>query len=822
MPRRLPVLTLLFALLLAACSSPPALPDVNPQPTATPLPPPTATATPTPTPSPTPTPTPTPLPEARVEIADLALEHANWALAEREYRLALGQSSNPALQAAAQFGLAVTAYERGDYQTALDEFNVYLVSYPFDKRHADAHFIMAEAYAALGDATSAANAYRTYLQLGPPGLLDSYIFERLGDLDLAAGDLEAAARNYELALATDRSGNLNFLRLELADVYRRLQRWDDALALYDAVEANTTFQATYGLLDLYRGQVEIARGNEDAAYDHWRNAVYDHPTAYESWSALVALIDAGVEVDDFQRGLVNYYAESNAAAINAFTRYISANPDDAARAWYYLGLTHRQNGNAPFAEDALLTALGLLDPGLPLWSLAARDLAATRAYWASNLTGGRDLYLNLAAEAPNTAIASEFIYEAARIEVRLGNRASAIALWGQLAQAAEPPDADIAASAAFMAGVHAYQKGQLEESLLFFQRARDLFATTGAVGERFASNLEGLAASHFWIGKCHAALNDRPAAESAWQLTIGLDPSNYYAVRAAQLISNRPPLPPTLRYTLVADTPAARQQAEDWLATRLGLSNDGTLGDLSPTLAADPRWQRGVALWRMGVYDLARGELDALRIAYAQDSLASYQLALAFRDLGYYTGTIYAARSAIDAAGAAANPLSAPPFLTSLRFGPYYADLIVPAADKNGLDPLLVFSLVRQESLFDGQARSFAAAQGLMQIIPDTGSWIAQRLAWPDYRNDDLYRPFINVEFGTYYLNVQVDYFDGDLYAALAAYNAGPGNSEIWLREANGDPDLFVEIMRFSEPRRYIRRIVENLAIYQSLYSRDQ
>ena len=56
-----------------------------------------------------------------------------------------------------------------------------------------------------------------------------------------------------------------------------------------------------------------------------------------------------------------------------------------------------------------------------------------------------------------------------------------------------------------------------------------------------------------------------------------------------------------------------------------------------------------------------------------------------------------------------------------------------------------VFSLIRQESLFEGFATSYAAAQGLMQIIPDTGQWIAQKLSWPNYQNSDVYRPYINV-----------------------------------------------------------------------------
>ncbi|MBI4314452.1 MAG: lytic transglycosylase domain-containing protein, partial [Chloroflexi bacterium] len=161
-----------------------------------------------------------------------------------------------------------------------------------------------------------------------------------------------------------------------------------------------------------------------------------------------------------------------------------------------------------------------------------------------------------------------------------------------------------------------------------------------------------------------------------------------------------------------------------------------------------------------------------------------------------------------------------PPFFTHLRFGPYYADLITQAADDYNIDPLLLYALVRQESLFEGSVTSSAAAQGLMQIIPDTGDWIADRLHWPNYWQSDLYRPFINVEFGAFYLDYQRQYLGGDMLAALAAYNAGPGNAEKWLSVSLNDPDLFVEIIRLDEPRRYVRGVYEFYEIYRNLYGK--
>jgi soluble lytic murein transglycosylase len=66
------------------------------------------------------------------------------------------------------------------------------------------------------------------------------------------------------------------------------------------------------------------------------------------------------------------------------------------------------------------------------------------------------------------------------------------------------------------------------------------------------------------------------------------------------------------------------------------------------------------------------------------------------------------------------------------------------------------------------------------------------------------------------------NYLKGDLQAALVAYNAGPGNSEAWLALANGDPDLFLEVLRAQETQNYLMQITEFLNIYKLVYARPQ
>jgi soluble lytic murein transglycosylase len=108
-----------------------------------------------------------------------------------------------------------------------------------------------------------------------------------------------------------------------------------------------------------------------------------------------------------------------------------------------------------------------------------------------------------------------------------------------------------------------------------------------------------------------------------------------------------------------------------------------------------------------------------------------------------------------------------------------------------------------------------------MQIIPSTGQDIAARLGWPtDYTADDLDRPLVSITLGLDYLTDQLSYLQGDIYAALAGYNAGPGNANEWKKLSADDPDLFLEVIRWEEPRLYIQRIYENFTIYRKLYER--
>jgi soluble lytic murein transglycosylase len=204
------------------------------------------------------------------------------------------------------------------------------------------------------------------------------------------------------------------------------------------------------------------------------------------------------------------------------------------------------------------------------------------------------------------------------------------------------------------------------------------------------------------------------------------------------------------------------------------------------------------------------------------DAAQSYRLVNYLIEIEMYRTAIMTARQILDLAGMNdADTLNAPTYLNRIRFGTFYSDLVLPLAKQYNLHPLFLFSLIRQESLFDGFVRSSAGANGLMQIMPPTAEGIVADLGWPeDYVQEDLNRPLVNLTLGVDYFDHQRETFDGDLYAALAAYNGGPENARQWLKLAPDDPDLFLELIRYAETRNYIRGVAELFNIYRLLYDR--
>ena len=320
------------------------------------------------------------------------------------------------------------------------------------------------------------------------------------------------------------------------------------------------------------------------------------------------------------------------------------------------------------------------------------------------------------------------------------------------------------------------------------------------------------------MGRIALGRGDDQAANQAFDLAIAAAPDSYFAARAGDFRIDRQPFQPPSAYQFDFDEASELQHAEDWLRQTFAIEETNALWRLPPELNQDPRMIRGRELYAVGAFDEALTEFEEL-VEEARDNgdpLASYRLAIYLRGLGAYRESIIAAADLIIASGR--GTLQVPAFIARMRFPAYYIDLIQAVAEQRGIDPLLMLSLIRQESLFNTHATAAAGEKGLMQVIPPTAQYIAEQLGWEDYQHSDLFRPYAGVAFGAYYIDEQLELFDQSAIAALAAYNAGPGRAYDWNALSGGDPDLFMTTITIDTTRHYVQFIYRNYNIYRELY----
>lgn len=157
----------------------------------------------------------------------------------------------------------------------------------------------------------------------------------------------------------------------------------------------------------------------------------------------------------------------------------------------------------------------------------------------------------------------------------------------------------------------------------------------------------------------------------------------------------------------------------------------------------------------------------------------------------------------------------------ALRFISPFLDQMKPVAASADLDPAWIYGLIRQESRFIMDARSWAGAQGLMQIMPATARWIAKKLGERDFRVESLHDLDTNLRFGTFYLRTVLDDLEGSPLLASAAYNAGPRRSRNWRSALSGPVEgaIFAEIIPFNETRDYVKKVLTNAVYYAALFS---
>ncbi|HET6761240.1 MAG TPA: transglycosylase SLT domain-containing protein [Gemmatimonadaceae bacterium] len=327
-----------------------------------------------------------------------------------------------------------------------------------------------------------------------------------------------------------------------------------------------------------------------------------------------------------------------------------------------------------------------------------------------------------------------------------------------------------ATNARFRAGMISYIQGDRKTAAAEFD----------SLIERDANSTEALAAA-YWAGRSYAALGDKTRSQARWRSVIANEPLSYYAVMAARRLDT----------TLVA--------------------SDRSPPNYGRIPAIDTAMSRIVALKDVGMDVEAGFENDRL----FRDALANPTRMVATAHA--LAGTDQASRS-IALGRRALDEIGRSPENYRLYFPVMERETLITSSKENRLDPVLVASLIRQESNFNPLATSPVGARGLMQLMPAVGKTLADAKGIRPWHPDILYQPAINIRLGTAHLSELVRKYP-EVVKVLAAYNAGESRVARWSGKAGaGDPEVFTERIPFVETRDYVRTVLRNRAYYEALY----
>jgi soluble lytic murein transglycosylase len=472
-------------------------------------------------------------------------------------------------------------------------------------------------------------------------------------------------------------------------------------------------------------------------------------------------------------------------------------------------LDHRARGDALRAEGRNELAIVAYDEALALDGMKPRDRRATLRARAHALFAIRrygeavDAYTALAPD-PDSLVSR------ARSIARAGDVPQAIAeleeiadgRWGRtsvyarylaalllededelprarrhferVARSAEHPR--YANPALWYLGWTAWRRGDPAEARDHFER----------LAERLDDDPIDQLRARYWAARAREKLGEDGAAERFARLA-GEFPISYYGWRAHQRAGRREgaapaSLDPGTRRVKPADLARAR------ILLEAGLPEEAT-----PELLAVGRRAGGV----QDRLDVARLLADAGEHHRAQGLIVRhYQLELA-------RGVVPGQEE-----------------LWWLAWPEAYGDVIRELApDGETLEPAVVSAVMREESGYRPAVTSPAGARGLLQIMPDTGRQLARQLGLPAFDADDLYRPRVNIQLGSFYLAQLARTFDGRMEAAIASYNAGPEAAARWTEEQPGlADDEWVEAVPYSQTRAYVKRVLRSVHAYRELY----
>jgi soluble lytic murein transglycosylase len=352
--------------------------------------------------------------------------------------------------------------------------------------------------------------------------------------------------------------------------------------------------------------------------------------------------------------------------------------------------------------------------------------------------------------------------------------------------AAHFPESKNAPAAHWRAGWLSYRQNQYVDASRIFDEQIKLYPSDSET-----------AAALYWRGRLYEMQDQKPASAAAnYRTIIRVYQHYFYAQMARERLT-----------ALGASQPSEGPQLDHFQALPVPHLDESFPAD-SPHLA------KARLLANAGLNDYIAQEIAADPNSASWSALAEAQIYASY-------GETYRAMRALKRAlpyAATASIKSIPLPYWRILFPQAWWETIKTESAKNGLDPYLVASLIRQESEFNPSVVSYANAYGLMQLLPTVGKAMAREEGIKNFQTFQLLDPETNIRLGCRYLRQMMEHFGGNQEYALAAYNAGDERVVDWQSAGPYHGiDEFVESIPFTQTREYVQAILRNIETYKAI-----
>ncbi len=435
-----------------------------------------------------------------------------------------------------------------------------------------------------------------------------------------------------------------------------------------------------------------------------------------------------------------------------------------------------------------------------------------------------EIYLNLARNNRRNSTGSSSLYRAAWLAFNGSMHSEAIKLFGEFIS--RYPRSNSVTSAQWYLAWNAYRLGDIPSAISTVDRMLRKYPGTSLRQQ-----------VTYWRGRWLTMLNRPKEAVASLLKAYQIKPLHYYGLLSKQRLLELDAFPdpltmlPSIHPVLASNSDADELSAEEFIPSADELPELGRV----PTLPPEPiPWGGSLFEWNT---DDAKRALRLIKLGHG--NFASDLV----RDLkpipGYNQAEIVHARALLQQSLGAYNiafqlivrefndtlkKQISPDNLSVFRvaYPAAFETLVRRKCELVGLDPSLIWAIMRQESAFAIRALSWASAQGLMQIIPRTGRKIAEALNKESYDVSMLRTPDTSVEFGSWYFAELLKKFSGHPALAIASYNAGPQAVTRWVDARPGiATDEFVEEIPYKETRHYVKKVLSNYSVYRELNAPD-